>query len=343
MKKKRRILITRTDRIGDVILSTPLIREVKRHFADSYLAVMVNPYTKDVLLNNPNVDSIILDEPTDVEKYSFFDQVKILRKHRFDTALMLLPSERLAWMLFLAGIPSRIGVGTKLYQVITFTRSVNRKKYIPLRHEADYCMDLGRKIGVTPKNLEPEIFVTEDEKKHFVQTFLKDILPLLNGKRLIGIHPGSNKSAPNWKLEDYIHLTQNLLNDDNNIIILTGNENEMHFVPGFKALNSERIINFIGKLSLRNLIILISLMHLVVSASTGPMHIASALKVRTVSLFCTLTACSPELWGPLGNQSKIITPPMDFCRKVCTDDPHDCDFKGSISVSEVQKAINDLI
>ncbi len=63
---------------------------------------------------------------------------------------MLLPNERLNWILFFAGIPNRIGVGHKLYQFLSFSKYVDRKKYIPLRHEADYCLDMIRKIGIEP-------------------------------------------------------------------------------------------------------------------------------------------------------------------------------------------------
>jgi heptosyltransferase-2 len=337
MKTPKRILICRPDRIGDVILATPLIREVKKQYPDISITVLVNPYTKDILKNNPYIDDLFVDDPNDHSNFLFYDQVLKLRKLKFDTALMLLPTERLAWMLFLAFIPHRIGVGTKLYQLLTLTRSVSRNKYNPLRHEADYCMDLGRKIGVKPSSLDPEIFVSENERNEFYTTYLTKRLEYLTTSetRIIGLHPGSNKSAPNWKIENYVNLASQLMQDKRNIIFLTGNQNELQFVPKFKALQNERIINFIGKLSLRELCTLISFMNVLVSASTGPMHIASALKVSTVSLFCTLQACSPILWGPLGNKSKIITPPADFCQKVCTDNPHECDFKESISVDMV--------
>jgi heptosyltransferase III len=345
MKKTKRILICRPDRIGDVVLATPLIREIRRLYPDAYIAALVSPYTKDLLKYNPHLDNILIDDPKDLSNYLFYDQVKLIRKFKFDTALILLPTERLAWMLFLACIPNRIGVGTKLYQILTFTRSVSRHKYNPLRHEADYCMDLGRKIGVNPLSINPEIFITENEKKDFIRTYLGNNSHVLSqdNTKIIGIHPGSNKSAPNWNIEKYVTLASLLLQDKNNFIFLTGNENELKFVPKFKSLEPNRVINFIGKLSLRDLCTAISFMDVLISASTGPMHIASAIKTPTVSLFCSLTACSPLLWGPLGNKSRVITPPDDFCRMECIDDPHQCDFKESIPIKSVYEKINELL
>jgi heptosyltransferase-2 len=58
------------------------------------------------------------------------------------------------------------------------------------------------------------------------------------------------------------------------------------------------------------------------------MHICSALKVKTVSLFCPLTACSPKLWGPLGNESTVILPTEGYCQTKCPGDPKKCTFTG---------------
>ncbi len=88
-------------------------------------------------------------------------------------------------------------------------------------------------------------------------------------------------------------------------------------------------LNYIneGK-KLRESIINFSAIDVLISASTGPMHICAALKVKTLSLFCPLPGCSPKLWGPLGNQSEIIFPQDNYCSNVCPGDPHICDFSG---------------
>ena len=123
----RRILVIRPDRVGDVVLATPVIRALRRHFPDAFLAAMVRPATEPVLRGNPHLDEILIDdwEQTHAGTRGALDRRRLLRARRFDTALMLLPTERHAWMTVLAGIRTRIGVGTKLYQVLTFTRTVS--------------------------------------------------------------------------------------------------------------------------------------------------------------------------------------------------------------------------
>ncbi|HSW54802.1 MAG TPA: glycosyltransferase family 9 protein, partial [Ignavibacteriaceae bacterium] len=137
--KNLRILVARIDRIGDVVLSTPIPREVKKAYPNSFVSILVKKYTKDIYLNNPNVDEIILfDGEDDNYPKSFWQLVKEIKRFKFTHAFMLLPNEKLNWILFFSDIPTRIGVGHKLYQFLSFSKYVDRKKYIPLRHEADY-------------------------------------------------------------------------------------------------------------------------------------------------------------------------------------------------------------
>jgi ADP-heptose:LPS heptosyltransferase len=232
---------------------------------------------------------------------------------------MLLPNERLNWILFFSGIPTRIGVGHKLYQFLSFSKYVDRKKYIPLRHEADYCLDMVRKIGIDPKNIEPEIFLSNEElvKRDEIR---KKIAP--NGESLIGINTTSGKSSPNLRLDEYKKLIELLSVEKNNRVVVMDND------PSDEIKNLKNVVYPNIGLSLRESIINFSSLDLLVSASTGPMHICSALKVPTISLFCPLPACSPKLWGPLGNESNIILPEENYCSTVCPGDPHICNFSG---------------
>ena len=134
----RRILVVRTDRVGDVVMVTPVIRELRKAFPDAYIATLTQPHTANILLNNPHLNRIITD---DLSKETFWKIVKELRKEKFTHGLLLLPTERAAWQMFWGGIKTRVGVGHKIYEVLTAMRSVDRHDYIPLKHEADFCMD----------------------------------------------------------------------------------------------------------------------------------------------------------------------------------------------------------
>ena len=331
MPKQKRILIVRPDRIGDVVLSTPLPREIKKKYPDSFVALLLRKYTQDIYLNNPNVDKIILIDDEDSSK-SFFNQVREIKNFKFTHSLTLLPTERLNYILFFAGIPFRVGVGHKFYQFLTFTRYVDRKKYIPLRHEADYCMDLARKIGVESNNLDSEIFLTEEERQKVIQTRMEN----LRGKKyLIGVHSTSGNSSPNLVPEEYKKLILKLKTLENISVVITDNKipSEIEGLEGVLYPN-------VG-IPLRESFINFASLDLLVSASTGPMHEAAALKVKTLSMFCPLTACSPKLWGPQGNQSKIVLPSENYCQTVCPGDPKKCNFIGEGGINS-EKVLEEL-
>jgi ADP-heptose:LPS heptosyltransferase len=318
--KKLRILVSRIDRIGDVVLSTPIPREIKRAVPDSFLSVLVKKYTRDIYLNNPYVDKIILfDGEDDKNPKTFRQLVKEIRKFNFTHAFMLLPNERLNWILFFSGILNRTGVGHKLYQFLSFSKYVDRKKYIPLRHEADYCLDMVRKTGIEPQSTEPEIFLSPEEKVK-LNEIKKKLAP--SGELLVGINTTSGKSSPNLTVDEYRKLIIRLSEEKNIRVVVTDNN------PPEEIKNIEQVVYPNIYSTLRESIINFSALDLLVSASTGPMHICAALKVPTLSMFCPLPACSPKLWGPLGNKSEIIFPDENYCSIVCPGDPHICDFSG---------------
>ncbi|MFN3872323.1 MAG: glycosyltransferase family 9 protein [Ignavibacterium sp.] len=334
-KKQLRFLIARIDRIGDVVLSTPLPREIKRVYPESLVAVLVRNYTKDIYVNNPLVDEIIIYDDSDKSTESFIKQTQIIRSFKFTHAFMLLPDERLNYILFLARIPYRVGVGHKIYQMLTFTKFVDRKKYNPLRHEADYALDMIRKIGIEPKSNEPEIYLTDSEKEKALK-FKKEIA---DDKILVGINTTSGNSAPNLSTSEYRKLIKMLSDDDSMKVIVTDKQppKEIFDIPAVEY-------PFINN-SLRESIIKFSALDLLISNSTGPMHICAALNVPTFSLFCPLTACSPKLWGPLGNESKIVLPKENYCQTQCPGDPKVCRYAGDsgINAEELSEMIKSFL
>ncbi|MGB5895262.1 MAG: glycosyltransferase family 9 protein [Ignavibacteriaceae bacterium] len=328
-----RLLITRIDRIGDVVLSTPIPREVKRKYSNSFVAVLVRDYTKDIYKNNPYVDEIIVYNK-DENDFTFWQMVKKLRNYKFNYAFMLLPDERLNWLLFFSSIKNRIGVGHKLYQILSFTKYINRRKYVPLRHEADYCLDMIRKIGIEPQSINPNIYLSNDEKEKVSE--IKKILSS-NKKTIIGINSTSGNSAPNLQPEEYKKVINKLLEFDNIKVVVTD------YNPPDELLNINGVDYINQGKPLRGSILNFAAIDILISSSTGPMHIAAALKTKTISLFCPLTACSPKLWGPLGNISEIILPQESYCSTVCPGDPKECDFAGNGGINAelvVNKVLN---
>ena len=143
-RKGKRVLIVRLDRIGDVLLSTPVIKAVRDVCPDGYIAFMARRYTKDILEGNPYLDEVIVYDKTGRERglvrnLSF---IRSLRRKKFDIALILHPTKRTHLLVSLAGIPETVGYNKKWGFLLT-TKIPHRKQH-GLKHEIDYTLDILR-------------------------------------------------------------------------------------------------------------------------------------------------------------------------------------------------------
>jgi heptosyltransferase-2 len=337
----KRILIVRTDRVGDVVMITPMIREIKQKFPGAYVATLTQPNTANILLNNPYLDEIITD---DLKKESFGKVVKLLKEKQFTHGLLVWPTERAAYQMFLAGINTRIGVGHKIYEVITGMRSVDRHNYIPLKHEADFCMDIARKIGVNTDNLELEIYVTDEEKAE-AKKFLKNLEVEESDYKII-LHTGNLGSSPNWSEDKYLLLLKEILGLQipDMKILLTAMEMSDGFLKNVNALSDARIIDISKKIEgLRHFIKIISIMDMFVCNSTGPLHMADALNRKCIGINCHRPMNSVKYWGILNKRSINIEVDSEYCDQNCSADKKICHFENGISVQQVIEAIKKLI
>lgn len=341
-KKQKRILVVRTDRVGDVCYITPTLRELRRTFPNAFIATLTQPHTSNIIKSNPNVDAIIID---DLNKEKFWQVVKELRKHKFTHALLMQPTERAAYQLFFAGIPYRVGVGHILYEVITFMRSVSRNKYIPLRHEADYCMDLARKIGVVTDNLQLEIFLMQKEIQEAKDFFEKK--GISEGDLKVFFHFGSLGSAPHWSDEKYFSLIQKFCDsfaDKKYKVILTAREMSQEFRNKISSLNNSRIHDISNEIGdLRDMIKIISQADLFFAPSTGPLHIADALNIKCVGLFCHRNASRSKLHGVLNSRSINLEVPDEYCNKYCSHDKEKCAIQTGLNEEDVLNAFEKLL
>ncbi len=315
---------------------TPVIRELRKKFPDSFIGVLTNENSSDVLTGNPNLDVIIKDS---MRKDTFTKVVKELRSYKFTDGLLIMPTERAAYQMFLAGVRNRIGVGRKLYEVITLMKSVSRNKYIPLRHEADYCMDLARKLGVVTNDLTPEIFLSDEEIMEGFE-ILNSIGCKEDSEKII-IHTGSGNSSRNWSEEKYSLLIKEIIRiKPSSQIILTAKEMTSSFRNKINALKNSNI--FFADQSvrrLRDLIKIISNSDLLIASSTGPLHIASALNIKTVGLYCHRPMNCAKHWGALGNIAVNLEVSKEFCDLNCSSDKEVCNFENGIEISEVIRNI----
>lgn len=340
--KQKRILVVRTDRVGDVMFITPTLRELRLTFPDAFIATLTQPHTSQLILNNPNVNLILTD---DLKKETYWQVVKEIRKYKFTHALLMLPTERAAYQLFLAGIPYRVGVGHKLYEVITFMKSVSRNGYNPLKHEADYCLDLARKIGVNSDNIKLELFLTEEERNEAKQFFKGK--GFSESDKKIFLHIGSLGSAPNWSEKKYFSMLTKLvksLPDDSYKIVLTAREMSADFRKQCSDLNNKNIFDIADEITdLRMMVKLISHADVFYAASTGPLHIADALERKCVGIHCRRNVSSVKHQGILNGLSINLEVSESNCKKYCSADQNTCGIEFGLNEEDVIQAILTLL
>jgi len=334
----KRILIVRTDRVGDVVMITAIPREIKKVYPDAFVATLTQPNTAKILENNPYIDEIITD---DLAKDSFWKIVKKIKSLKFDYGLLVHPTERAAFQMFWGRVKQRIGVGRILYEVITLMKSVSRNNYTPLRHEADYCMDLARKIGVKTNNYQPEIFISESERKEIIDYLKSKNIPD-NAYRII-FHSGSKNSAPNWSEDKYFELLGKILNkypDKNFVILLTAYEMSDEFKSRVAGLNDKRILDVSNDIdNLRKLIKIISVSDLMLCSSTGPIHLADALNIKCVGIHCNRPMNCVKHWGVINSKSINLEVSKEYCDSKCSSDKKQCGIENGISTDDVLKHI----
>lgn len=326
MKKPKKILIIRTDRLGDVILSTPVIKNLRNFYPDSHIAFMVRPYTKAIVENNPYLNEVIVYDKNDKHK-SIISSIKFcleLRKKKFDVAYILNPTNRANLIAFFAGIPKRIGLNRKFGRLLN--HPIPDKKHEGKKHELDYTLGILEAAGipVTEKNMYFPIEKISEEKIEnlLLQHQIKD-------NDFVVLHPSASCPSKRWPQENFIALAK-LINEKTKLkITVISAENEKKFS---KELTKEKgIIDFRGILSVSDTGSLLKRTKLFVSNDSGPVHIAASLNTPVISIFGRNDpGLSPKRWRPLGEKSFYIHKP-NSCENCLA---HNC-LKGFLCLKSI--------
>lgn len=332
MISPKKILIVRTDRIGDVVLSLPMAEIIKKKFPDCFVSYLVKEYTSSLLDDNQFIDEVInvIEKNNEID---FLKNLKQIKSKKFDTCIVVNPTFRISLMMFLAGIKNRIGTGYRFYSFL-FNQKVFEHRRYGEKHELEYNLNLLIKIGIDPieakRNIHLNLSVSKQSEEKII-SLLKEKGVGPNDKILI-IHPGSGGSSVDLPKEKMIDLTKRLSLLDNVSIILTGNKNETELCKELEINNS--VINLAGLLDLSLLKALIKKSNLFISNSTGPMHIAAALGVYIIAFFPKILSCSQNRWGPYTEKKTIFIPTID-CDNCNRSQCEELDCMNSIDIGRV--------
>ncbi len=297
----KRILIVRTDRIGDVLLSTPVIAALRDRYPDAYIAMMVSPYAKDIVEHNPYLDKVILYDKDGKHK-SWRRSVKFalnLKKKKFDLALVLHPVNRAHIVVFLAGIPRRIGYNRKMGFLLT--DKLEHAKHLGRKHELEYSLDLVRYLGIEPKDKNPCMPI-QPESEQWVDDLFGE-LRIRAGDRLLAIHPGASCPSKVWPQERFAEVADALSEKYGFKVFVVAGPKDIAVAQAVSARMRAGAINLAGKTSVSQLASLLKRCRLFISNDSGPVHISQAVGTPVISIFGrSQKGLGPTRWGPLGRK-----------------------------------------
>ncbi|MCP4652684.1 MAG: glycosyltransferase family 9 protein [Candidatus Omnitrophica bacterium] len=301
MDTPKKILIIRTDRMGDVVLSTPVITNLRLAYPRAHIAFMCRPYTKDALDGNPNLDEIIIYDKYGKQS-SFLATVAFaiaLNRKNFDWALILHPTNRAHFISFLAAIPMRIGWNKKLSFLLN--KKILHTKQEGKKHESDYTLQVLKELGIPIKTKELH-FPIKKALAARVERLLSEC-GIEKGDTFTVVHPSASCPSKRWPVEYFCQLTGRLFQYGKVVVIASKFEK----IFAQKIIDSLGVIDFTGKLTIGELGALLKRASLFISNDSGPVHIAAALKTPVISIFGRNDAgLSPLRWKPLGENSYYL-------------------------------------
>jgi len=338
-----RLLVAQTGFLGDVVLTTPLIAELRRRLAPRSLTVLTTPQAKPLLEYHPAVDRVLVDAKRTAGHgiLGLIRAAQQLRRERFSLAVAPHKSWRTAFLLALAGIPHRIGFrqspGWFLYH-----RTATRDSH---RHEVERILCLMRAFGVEPEECErkPRIEYRAAARAS-AQVLLREA-GLEGTEPLFIVCPGSVWPTKRWTVEGYASLIR-LLERNYGRVLICGGPDDMAVAQAVHRQAGGQGVNLTGRADLPTFMALIDCARVVISNDSAPMHMAVARGVLVVAIFCATT---PSLgYGPYSEHAVIVEREGLFCRPCSRHGGPECprgteECMRSISAHDVLAGVDRLL
>jgi heptosyltransferase-3 len=327
------ILISRTDKIGDVVLTLPLAGFLKQQFPDCQILFLGRTYTRSVVALSKHIDHFLnWDDIRNMEKE---EQLNHLRSFRIDWFLHVFPEKEIAIMAKKANIPKRVGTSHRSYHWLTCNRRVHFSRKRSDLHESQLNFKLLQPFGI-------QKIPSLAEMVNYYGFSLPEEnaipLPLEPSQDRVNIilHPKSKGIAREWGLENFGRLID-LLQEDKYRVYVSGTKEEGELMREWLDKQQGRVEDVTGRFTLEEFIHFIGRCDALVAASTGPLHIAAALGKRAIGIYPPIRPMHPGRWRPLGDRAGVLVKGKDCsdCRKTM-----DCHCMKEISAEQVKGVLS---
>lgn len=312
-----RILVVRNDKLGDFMLAWPALAMLRRSLPGCEIHALVNAYTAEMARLCPSIDEAVLDPGPDADRSAQRALIAALRARRYDAAIVLYSTTRIAWALLRAGIPYRLAPATKLAQLL-YNRRLTQRRSRSLQPEYVYNEELAehylRSVGTAPvRGTPPFLCFDRDGIAALRRTFCA-AHGIDAGKRLVFLHPGSGGSARNLEAAQYAALAAGLRSKAGHHMVISAGPGEVERareistllgdVPHTVYASTEGLPRFAMHLAFADLFI---------GGSTGPLHIAGALDIDTAAFYPRRRSATSLRWQTVNapEHRLAFSPPID--------------------------------
>lgn len=297
MKVPGTVILSRPDALGDAVVTLTTAGWIKAHAPGTRIIMLCKEYTRAVWRQSAHVDAIIT-----IEELGGADAVKKLGSLKADAIVHVFPHRGVAGWAKEAKIPLRIGTSHRLWHWTTCNKLVHFSRKRSQLHEAILNIKLLEPFGLPMPGSIPELVphlglhkpVPSDKVRAMVR----------NDRRRLVVHPLLG-SGVGWGLVNYADLIH-ALDPKKWQVIITGTAEEAERYRASLPLELGHVTDAGGQLDLEELMMLIGSCDAMVAASTGPLHIAAALGLRTVGLFSMRRPIFPARWAPIGPDAHAL-------------------------------------
>ncbi len=292
----RKILIIQLGGIGDVVMSTPVIRALREHYKKAYIGMLVISRSAPVIEGLPYIDKLFI---VDVKLITFrqlitipylfktIRLIRMLRNKKFDLAINLKRiwswSGAFKTAVFIKLIGAKQSIGIKGKKSFFYSIDVGESSS-KIKHAVEENIEVVKTLGVEVKDRNLIVPVSDNDRE-IANAFLSQ--NNINDKDiLVGFNPGAFRPSRRWPMPRWSELADRLIEEYNCKIVIAGSKGDAYMIEEIKRAidNIDRVFS-VADFTLKQYAALIEKLALFVTNDTGPMHIASAIGTAVIALF----------------------------------------------------------
>ncbi|CUU02436.1 heptosyltransferase-3 [Candidatus Kryptobacter tengchongensis] len=288
-EKINKILVIKLRAIGDVLLSTAVLKNLRYNFPNAKIDFLTEPPAKEIVDGNPFIDELIIFEREKNNLIKFWE----LRKRKYDLVIDLFCNPRSALLTFITGAKYRVGYA---FRGRSYAYNVKLKPRKEVHHNVEFNLDALRAIGL--EIIDKEIYIQlNEEAEKFAEKFWKE--NNLNGKMVIALNPSGTWETKRWGIEKFAKLGDIIAKNFNaKILILWGNQKELEDAQKIFSIMEEKPL-IPPKTNLKQLASILKRCSFTISNDSGTMHISTAVGTPTLGIY---GPTNPYAQGPYGEK-----------------------------------------